>query len=137
MPNPDLIPLLMPSARMMLTLGAVLGGLGVAAGAFGAHGLENVSHVTPDRLAAFRTGVLYHMLHALTLFAVGLLLLQGIDVRLAGWLFIAGIVVFSGSLYVLVLTDTPILGAITPIGGTIFLVGWGVLAWRVWQDVAV
>ncbi|MEO1075315.1 MAG: DUF423 domain-containing protein [Bacteroidota bacterium] len=137
MGNPDVLSVLVPSARTLLTLGAVLGGLGVALGAFGAHGLENLSYVTPDRIATFRTGVLYHLVHALALLVVGLLLLQGIEVRAAGWLFVAGIAVFSGSLYVLVLADLPIMGAVTPIGGVAFIAGWGLLAWRVWQGVAV
>ncbi|MEM9998083.1 MAG: DUF423 domain-containing protein [Bacteroidota bacterium] len=120
---------------MLLTLGAVFGGLGVAAGAFGAHGLENA--VTPERLAVFKTGVLYHLLHTLALLLIGILLLQGLDVRLAGWLLAGGIVVFSGSLYVLVLADIPILGAITPIGGVALIAGWATLAWRVWGSLSV
>ncbi|MEM8600289.1 MAG: DUF423 domain-containing protein [Bacteroidota bacterium] len=135
MPPLDVAPALLQSARVLLTLSAVLGGLGVVAGAFGAHGLENT--VTPERLAAFKTGVLYHLLHTLALLVMGVLLLNGLDVRLAGWLFVGGIVVFSGSLYVLVLTDTPIMGAVTPIGGVAFIMGWAVLAWRAWTTVTV
>jgi uncharacterized membrane protein YgdD (TMEM256/DUF423 family) len=133
MPTLDVSPAFLQAARTFLALGALLGGLGVAAGAFGAHGLESI--VTPDRLATFKTGVLYHLLHAFALLAVGVLLLHGFDVRLAGWLFLTGIVIFAGSLYVLVLADLKIMGAITPIGGVAFIAGWAVLAWRTWTSL--
>jgi uncharacterized membrane protein YgdD (TMEM256/DUF423 family) len=120
--------------RFFFLIGAVLAGLGVAAGAFGAHGLEG--RVTPDRLETFHTAVTYQMYHALALLAVGWAAQGGSAlVHGAGYCFVAGIVVFSGSLYLLVLTDTSWLGAVTPIGGAFFLAGWGLFAWGVWQGV--
>ena len=104
--------------RLFIIIGALTAGLAVALGAFGAHGLATMNHVTPDRLEAFKTGVQYHMMHALALLLTGWVASQwpGGAVYTAGYLFLAGIVVFSGSLYLLVLTDTPWLGAITPLG---------------------
>jgi len=121
--------------RFFLVTGAVLAGLGVAAGAFGAHGLEG--RVSPARLETFRTAVTYQMYHALALLAVGGVAAQGGGtlVHGAGYCFVAGILVFSGSLYLLVLTDTSWLGAITPLGGAAFLAGWGLLAGGVWQGL--
>ena len=115
--------------RLFFGIGAVLAGLGVALGAFGAHGLAE--RVTPERLETFKTGVLYHLIHALALLAVGWAAAQWgtWPVRAAGYSFLAGILIFSGSLYLLVLTDTRWLGAITPLGGIAFLLGWGFLAW--------
>ena len=119
--------------RFFLATGAVFAGLAVAAGAFGAHGLDG--RVTPDRLETFRTAVSYQMYHALALLVVGWAAAQGWGglVHGAGYCFITGILVFSGTLYLLVLTDTSWLGAITPFGGVAFIVGWGLLAWGVLQ----
>lgn len=116
-------------ARLFFIAGAVAAGIGVAAGAFGAHGLE--TRVTADRLATFQTGVTYQMYHALALLFVGWAAAQGggWPITGAGYCFLAGIVIFSGSLYLLVLTDTPWLGAVTPLGGVAFIVGWALLAW--------
>ena len=102
--------------------------LGVALGAFGAHGLR--TRLSPDMLAVFETGVRYHMYHSLAILVVGLVLgrMGGWLISLAGWLFTAGIVLFSGSLYALALTGVTVLGAITPIGGLAFLAGWACLA---------
>lgn len=113
--------------RFFLVAGAILAGLAVAAGAFGAHGLEG--RVSPDRIETFRTGVTYHMYHALALLFVGWWATQdpGVLTAWAGGCFLAGIALFSGSLYVLVLTDTPWLGAVTPLGGVAFIAGWGLL----------
>ena len=121
--------------RLFLILGAVAAGLAVALGAFGAHTLTG--RVTPERLETFKTGVLYHMMHALALLAVSWAATQwpGWAVQAAGYLFVAGIVLFSGSLYLLVLTDTRWLGAITPLGGVAFIVGWALLAWGVFRSV--
>jgi len=115
--------------RLFIGLGAIAAGLGVALGAFGAHGLEG--RVSPDRLETFRTGVEYQMYHALALLFVGWAAAQGWGPVLhwAGYGFAAGIVIFSGTLYLLVLTDTGWLGAITPLGGIAFIAGWGLLAW--------
>lgn len=111
-------------ARFFLSIGALLAGLAVAAGAFGAHGLEG--RVSPDRLDTFHTAVTYHMYHALALLVVGWAATQGWSplIHWAGYCFIGGILVFSGSLYVLVLSDTAWLGAVTPIGGAAFIGGW-------------
>jgi len=116
--------------RIFLVLGALLAGLAVALGAFGAHGLE--SRVSPERIDTFNTGVQYQMYHALALLITGGLLAAGAPASAVFWAgvsFCVGILFFSGSLYVLVLTDTPVLGAVAPIGGVAFMVGWGLLAW--------
>lgn len=120
-------------ARTFLALGAALAGLGVALGAFGAHGLAD--RVVPERIGTFETGVRYHVYHALALLGIGLLALHrpAGALRAAGWLFVAGVALFSGSLYLLVLTDTPLLGAVTPFGGVAFIAGWGLLAWASWR----
>jgi uncharacterized membrane protein YgdD (TMEM256/DUF423 family) len=117
----------MTPARVFLLLGAVYGLLGVAFGAFGAHALR--ARLTPELLAVYHTGVEYQFYHALALLAVGLLALQrGVaPLPLAGWCFALGVPLFSGSLYLLALTGTRWLGAITPFGGLLFLVGWGAL----------
>ena len=116
--------------RTFVILGAINLLISVALGAFGAHGLKEI--VTVDRLATWETGVHYHMIHGL-----GLLLLAAFADRLTaapkllrwtGRLLMAGIVLFSGSLYLLVLLDLPILGAVTPLGGVCFLSGWLCLA---------
>ncbi len=119
--------------RLFLIVGALTAGLAVALGAFGAHGLEG--RVTPERLETYQTGVLYHLAHALALLGVSWAASQwpGGAVHAAGWLFVAGIVLFSGSLYLLVLTDTRWLGAVTPFGGVAFLIGWALLAWGVFK----
>ncbi|HEU0015111.1 MAG TPA: DUF423 domain-containing protein [Longimicrobium sp.] len=106
------------------TIGCALGFLGVAAGAFGAHALRD--SVPPDLLQAFETGARYQMYHALALLAVALgeQRTGGRGWRAAGWLFVAGTVLFSGSLYLLALTGVRWLGAITPLGGAAFLAGW-------------
>lgn len=110
-------------------LGGIFGFLGVALGAFGAHGLEG--RLPPAELATFEVAVRYQMYHALALVFVGLAsgALPGFRSRLAGWSFTLGILVFSGSLYTLVLTGHRWLGAVTPLGGVAFLVGWIGLAW--------
>lgn len=116
-------------SNLFIAIAALNGFLAVACGAFAAHGLR--ARLPADLLAIFQTGVQYQMYHALALLAVGLLGLQlgssGL-LRASGFLFIAGIVIFSGSLYVLSLTGIRWLGAITPIGGVAFLAGWVLLA---------
>ena len=119
--------------RSFLMLAAFFGFTGVALGAFAAHGLKN--RLSADYLAIFHTGVTYQLVHALALFGVALLAvhLPGRLVGWAGYLFVLGIVLFSGSLYLLTLTGISNLGMITPIGGLCFLAGWvclGLAAWR-------
>lgn len=120
-------------ARAMLIAGAASGFLTVAFGAFGAHGLKG--RVGADLLAVFHTGVNYQGLHALALLACGLWALQrpARGVSVAAWAFLIGTIVFSGSLYLMTLTGVRWLGAITPIGGTAFLVGWASLAVAAWR----
>ena len=110
-----------------IAAGALAGLLGVAGGAFGAHALR--SRLAPDLLAIFEVAVRYQMYHALALVLVGLAegKLPAGTLRLAGGCFIAGIVIFSGSLYALALSGVRWLGAITPLGGVAFLVGWAAL----------
>lgn len=117
--------------RFFFVSGAVAAFIGVALGAFGAHSLR--TRLSPDMLAIFEVGVRYQMYHALGLLAVAWAMVRWPEANLnaAGWAFIAGIVVFSGSLYLLTLTDTRWLGAITPIGGLAFLAGWAILVWAV------
>lgn len=117
--------------RLFAGLGAVFALLAVALGAFGAHALE--TRVPARDLDIFETGVRYQMYHALALVAVAWVQSRwpGGGVVVAGWLFVVGIVVFSGSLYALVLSGVRWLGAVTPFGGVAFLAGWGALAWRV------
>jgi uncharacterized membrane protein YgdD (TMEM256/DUF423 family) len=114
--------------RTFLLLGAVAAFLAVTLGAFGAHGLRG--RLSADMLAVFQTGVQYHMFHALGLILVSAIMgrMSGWLIQTAGWMFVAGIVLFSGSLYVLAMTGITVLGAITPIGGLAFLIGWACLA---------
>lgn len=111
----------MTSARM-LSLSAVLGCLYVLLGAFGAHGLKGL--VGEPALAWWETGVRYHGIHALALFGAGILARTGTAPRLSAWAFVVGTVLFSGSLYAMTLTDLRWLGAVTPIGGLAFAIGW-------------
>lgn len=120
--------------KLFLVLAALLGGLAVALGAFGAHALQ--ARISEQLLQTFETGVRYHFYHALALTAVVVAVGRWPQSSLAvaaGWLFIAGIVVFSGSLYLLALTGVRWLGAITPIGGVAFLAGWACLALAAWR----
>lgn len=114
--------------RPFLFFGALSAGLAVAAGAFGAHALR--ARLDAGDLATFETAVRYQMYHALALLAVAWVAHQwpGGLPRAAGWLFVIGTVIFSGSLYTLVLTGQRWLGAVTPIGGVAFLAGWACLA---------
>jgi uncharacterized membrane protein YgdD (TMEM256/DUF423 family) len=115
--------------RTFLLIGSVYGFFGVALGAFGAHALK--TRLSPDMLAVFETGVRYQMYHALAILIVAAAIGQLGSIRLlnvAGWSFTVGILLFSGSLYALSLSDIRILGAVTPFGGLLFLLGWICLA---------
>jgi uncharacterized membrane protein YgdD (TMEM256/DUF423 family) len=115
--------------RVFLALGAVSAFISVAAGAFGAHALK--SRLSPELLVTFETGARYELYHALGLVAVAWAWSRwpGGAVTAAGWLFVAGSVLFSGSLYGLALSGVRALGAVTPFGGLAFLAGWALLAW--------
>ncbi|MGE8204943.1 DUF423 domain-containing protein [Heyndrickxia sp. NPDC080065] len=114
--------------KAFIIIGAINAFLAVALGAFGAHGLED--KLEPKYLDIWKTGVTYQMFHALGLLAIGIIAgnIQGSSLMSwSGWLMFIGIILFSGSLYVLSLTKISILGAITPIGGVAFLVAWVLL----------
>jgi uncharacterized membrane protein YgdD (TMEM256/DUF423 family) len=115
--------------RTFAALGALSGFVGVAAGAFGAHALR--ARLAPDLLAVFQTGAQYQMYHALALLAVAWACGRwpGGAAAAAGWCFLAGTLLFSGSLYALALSGARGLGAVTPVGGVAFLAGWACLAW--------
>lgn len=115
-----------PPGRALLRGAALVLFLGVALGAFGAHGLEERLKAL-DRVDTWETAVLYHFIHGLAMLGLALALPRA---RGPYWAFLAGIVIFSGSLYILSLTGLKWLGAITPIGGVAFLVGWAWLAFR-------
>jgi uncharacterized membrane protein YgdD (TMEM256/DUF423 family) len=119
--------------RVFVVLGAINMLFAVGAGAFGAHGLKRV--LSADMLAVWQTAVTYQIAHAL-----GLLALAALSPRFgsplwsaAGWVMFGGIVVFSGSLYLLSATNTRWLGAITPLGGAAFLAAWAMVAWAAWR----
>ena len=110
---------------LFLMAGSIAGFFAVGLGAFAAHGLK--AKVAPEMLAVFQTGVQYHMYHSLALIAVGILIKLYGNIsafQTSGWLFIAGILLFSGSLYGLALGGPRLLGPITPLGGVCFLIGW-------------
>jgi uncharacterized membrane protein YgdD (TMEM256/DUF423 family) len=116
-------------ARLFIVAGCVAAMLAVAAGAFGAHALK--AHLPPDMLAVFKTGVEYHYYHAFGLLLIGLAALhlpESSYLRAAGWVMLVGIVLFSGSLYLLVLSGATWLGALTPLGGLCFIVAWALFA---------
>lgn len=110
--------------------------IGVAAGAFGAHGLKRV--LSPDMLAVWQTAVTYQMIHALGMFLIALMGVRSGSPLLAaaGWTMLAGIVMFSGSLYLLSLTGMRWVGPITPLGGVAFLAAWGMVAYSAWKHFA-
>ncbi|MGH2368482.1 MAG: DUF423 domain-containing protein [Chloroflexota bacterium] len=119
--------------RAFFLAGAVSGVIAVALGAFGAHALRD--RLAPDLLAIFETGVRYHFYHALALLAAAYAAGRwpGAAAGAAGWLFVAGTILFSGSLYLLSITGTRWLGAITPFGGLAFIAGWLALFWAAWR----
>ena len=114
--------------RIFISASAILGLIGVALGAFGAHGLKE--KLSTDMMAIYQTGSDYHLIHAVALFGIGILArqLDTTAIKVAGIAMIFGIFVFSGTLYALAISGMRILGAITPIGGVGFMVGWAALA---------
>jgi uncharacterized membrane protein YgdD (TMEM256/DUF423 family) len=121
------------TARLALAVASVLMALAVALGAFGAHALK--TRLAPEMLAIWQTGVTYHAWHALALLLLGLLMLHmpnGAALRYAAWLFVAGVVLFAGSLYLLALGAPRWVGAITPFGGVAFIAGWIACAVAAW-----
>jgi uncharacterized membrane protein YgdD (TMEM256/DUF423 family) len=122
--------------QKLLTAGAVLGFLFVALGAFGAHGLKEI--MTPAQEAWFKTGNLYLGIHAMAMLFCGVLhhLFPTRSVTISGWLFFCGILIFSGTLFLMAVGGPRWLGAVTPIGGTLFLVGWGTLIYGILKSRA-
>ncbi|NEU77845.1 DUF423 domain-containing protein [Nostoc sp. UIC 10630] len=121
--------------QIFLSIAAILGGLSVAAGAFASHALRE--KISERSLEIFETGACYQMYHALALFLVAILISRTESPQptliASGWLFLAGIAIFSGSLYAISLTGIKSLGAIAPLGGAAFLAGWGTLAFAAWN----
>lgn len=122
--------------RYFMTGGAVVAGIAVALGAFGAHGLKNT--LTPDMLLVFETGVRYLIIHAIALFLTGWYghSIHSSRVRAAGIAFSVGMLLFSGSLFLLAITGIRMFGAVAPIGGTALIVGWMLLALTAWKSTA-
>ena len=121
--------------KIFMVIAAILGGLSVAAGAFASHALRE--KLSERALQIFETGARYQMYHAIALLLVALLLIRSETYQptllVAGWAFIIGVFIFSGSLYALSLTDIKVLGAITPLGGVAFIAGWVSLAIAAWS----
>lgn len=122
--------------RLFVILGAASAFIGVAAGAFGAHALK--ARLALDQLAIFEVGVRYQLVHALALLAVAWACTRwpGLLANASGWSFAAGTVLFSGSLYLLALTGVRAFGAMTPVGGVLFLAGWLLLAAAAWRGAS-
>ena len=124
------------TAKLFIFLGALAGAAGVALGAFGAHALK--ARLSADMLAVWQTAVQYHFWHALALIAIGILIALALPgsalLRWAGWLMVAGILLFSGSLYALALSGVRSLGAVTPFGGVAWIAAWVLLAVAVWRS---
>lgn len=118
-----------------MTLGSINMAIAICLGAFGAHGLK--TKVSKTMLENWNTGTLYHLIHAVALLCIGLLISrignQGSWIHIAGWLIIVGIILFSGSLYTMVLTNMKSLGAITPIGGLSFIIAWILVTITSWR----
>lgn len=120
--------------KTFFALGCALAGLGVIAGAFGAHALRD--HLSPERLVTYETAVRYQMYHAFALIATAWAVNRwpASAAVTAGWFFVAGIVIFSGTVYALAFGSPRWLGAVTPIGGLSLIIGWVVLAWTVYNQ---
>jgi len=125
----------MLSSKMIFVFASVLGFLSVALGAFGAHAFKDFL-ISQQRLGTYETAVQYQMYHALALLTVGIvgMHLPKSDFSWVAILFLAGIFIFSGSLYTLCVTGIRWMGAITPIGGVCFLFGWGLMGWKIWKE---
>lgn len=122
-------------SRTFWVIAGILGAAGVMLGAFGAHALRD--RLSADMLTVWQTAVQYHLWHALALLAAGFLVghYPGSGwLTAAGWCFVAGVLVFSGSLYLLALTGARTLGAVTPVGGLLLILGWLLLAWGVFRS---
>lgn len=122
--------------KLFLMIGSIAMALAVGLGAFGAHGLKEM--LTDEMLEIFETGVKYHFYHAIGLLIVGLvaqLIPDSSLLQWSGWLMLAGIIIFSGSLYILSVSGIRWMGAITPIGGLCFILGWILLALASWQNL--
>lgn len=124
------------SSRRLIMIGCIVAGIGVAAGAFGAHMLKSI--LEPPMLAAYDTATRYQMYHAFGMVLVGMAIRVYDDRRLAiaGWLFAMGMLLFCGSLYGIALAGLKWLGPLTPLGGLTFILGWGIFGWRVWKGVS-
>jgi len=121
--------------QFFLITGAIAMALAVGFGAFGAHIIQDM--LTPERFEVYKTGVEYHFYHAIGLLIMGAVALHMPENNLlnwSGWLLLAGILIFSGSLYLLTLTDTAWLGAVTPVGGLAFIAGWILFAIALWKQ---
>jgi uncharacterized membrane protein YgdD (TMEM256/DUF423 family) len=123
-------------SRRLIAIGCIVAGVGVAAGAFGAHMLKTI--LEPPMLAAYDTATRYQLYHAFGMVLVGMAIRVYDDRRLAiaGWLFAIGMLLFCGSLYGIALAGLKWLGPITPLGGLTFIIGWGLLGWRVWRRMS-
>ncbi|RXK13943.1 DUF423 domain-containing protein [Halarcobacter mediterraneus] len=123
------------NVRLFLTISSIMMALAIAIGAFGAHGLKAI--VSPQLLVIYNTGVEYHFYNTLGLFAACFMMYLKPDsklLRVAAWLILVGMIIFSFSLYALVILNMPILGAITPIGGTLLIIAWILLAISFYKD---
>lgn len=121
--------------KVFVMLGAINMAIGVILGAFGAHGLEQV--ISADMIKVFQTGVQYHIYHALGLLMVAVLLIpypHASGLRTGGWIMFAGIILFSGSLYLMALTGITMFGPITPVGGLCFIVAWIWIFWAMLKE---
>ena len=124
------------NARLALAMGGIFMVAAVALGALGAHALRG--HLAPQMTAVWQSAVQYHAWHAIALLGIGSLLLHfphSRGLKVTAWLFIAGNLLFAGSLYVIAVTGARALGVITPLGGVAFLVGWAAFIWSVWRDL--
>jgi uncharacterized membrane protein YgdD (TMEM256/DUF423 family) len=124
------------SSRRLIAIGCILAGIGVAAGAFGAHMLKTM--LEPPMLAAYDTATRYQMYHAFGMILAGMAARLLGDPRLvtAGWIFALGMLMFCGSLYGIALAGLKWMGPITPLGGLTFIIGWGLFGWRLWRGVS-